>query len=319
MHTFISVIYVNYNCSNLTIASIGSLETHCKDVSFEVIIVDNASKVEEKHVLDLWAGQNPAKNVKTIWAEQNLGFGKANNLGASHATGKFLFFLNPDTLICNDVLSIFSEFLETSAPSIVACGGKLLTAEKEPTASYGNFPGVLQELGNIGLGLSFILGRHYQSRIAINSVTHQKAPAKVPYIVGADIFIYADTFNNLYGFDESFFMYYEETDLFFRLSRKGLDSYIVPAAEIIHLEGGAIKALSKESFNHKKFEMLLASKLNYYQKWSTGFLLPFIKLIFLLQIVIQFLKGRMGGKLSPLLESYFSIVFKVKMNSTSAF
>jgi len=83
MHTFISVIYVNYNCSNLTIASIGSLETHCKDVSFEVIIVDNASKVEEKHVLDLWAGQNPAKNVKIIWAEQNLGFGKANNLGAS--------------------------------------------------------------------------------------------------------------------------------------------------------------------------------------------------------------------------------------------
>jgi GT2 family glycosyltransferase len=129
-------------------------------------------------------------------------------------------------------LSIFSEFLEKSSPSEIACGGKLLTVDKEPTASYGDFHGVLQELGNIGLGLSFILGKHYQSRVAINSVTHQKAPARVPYIVGADIFIYADTFNNLRGFDESFFMYYEETDLFFRLS----DSYIVPEAKGIWLE-----------------------------------------------------------------------------------
>ena len=111
MRAFISVIYVNYNSSQLTIDSIRSLETHCKDVSFEVIIVDNASKVEEKYGLDLWAGQNSTKNVKIIWADQNLGFGKANNLGASCATGKFLFFLNPDTLICNDALSVFSEFL----------------------------------------------------------------------------------------------------------------------------------------------------------------------------------------------------------------
>jgi GT2 family glycosyltransferase len=92
MRAFISVIYVNYNSSQLTIDSMRSLETHCKDVSFEVIIVDNASKVEEKHVLELWLTQKSTKTVNVIYADHNLGFGKANNLGVKHATGKFLFF-----------------------------------------------------------------------------------------------------------------------------------------------------------------------------------------------------------------------------------
>jgi GT2 family glycosyltransferase len=312
MNTVVSVIYVNYNSSALIVDSIDSLTTQCKDVPFEVIIVDNASKVEEKQKLDALKMERNRNNIQIIYASENLGFGRANNLGATKATGKYLFFLNPDTLICNDVLTIFFDFLESSGPKIVACGGALLTPDKKPTSSYGNFPGIVQELGNIGLGFSFILGSYYQKRLAINAIAYQTAPAKVAYIVGADIFISADAFNVLKGFDETFFMYYEETDLFYRLSKKKLASYIIPYAQIIHLEGGAVNSLATEKFNHVKFEMLLASKVYYYRKWWSKSSLPLFKLIFLLQIVVQFAKGNMGNQLKPLLKSYFSIVLGTK-------
>ncbi|WOK06311.1 glycosyltransferase family 2 protein [Imperialibacter roseus] len=312
MNTVVSIVYVNYNSSALIVDSIDSLTAHCKDVPFEVIIVDNASKVEEKLKLDSLRMERNWNNIQIIYAGENLGFGRANNLGATKAIGKYLFFLNPDTLICNDVVRILFDFLESSEPKIIACGGSLLTADKKPTSSYGNLPGIFQELGNIGLGLSFILGGYYKRHLAINAAVYQTTPTKVPYIVGADIFIYADAFNDLNGFDECFFMYYEETDLFYRLSKKRLDSYIVPDAQIIHLEGGAVNSLATEKFNHAKFEMLLASKIYYYRKWSSKSSLPLFKLIFLLQIVVQFTKGNMGSQLKPLLKSYFSIVLGAK-------
>ncbi|MEQ8684153.1 MAG: glycosyltransferase family 2 protein [Imperialibacter sp.] len=317
MSALISVVYVNYNSSALTIHSISSLATHCKDVSFEVIIVDNASKVDEKRALDASVKEREWGNVSIIYSSENLGFGKANNLGASNATGKYLFFLNPDTIVCNNVLKIFCEFLQSSSQNTVACGGSLLTVDLKPNSSYGNFPGLLQELGNVGLGLSFVLGSYYKKRVAINSVANLTNPFKVPYIVGANIFISAEAFKTVNGFDQNFFMYYEETDLFYRLSKKGLGSFIVPEGRIIHLEGGVVNTLAPEKFNHFKFEMLLASKLYYYQKWSTSILLPLLKLIFLLQVVVQFSKGRMGDKLKPLLRSYFSIIVKNKENNAA--
>jgi GT2 family glycosyltransferase len=318
MRVYISVIYVNYNSSQLTINSIKSLEKQCKDVSFEIIIVDNASKIEEKEIINDWLSSLPSNSVKLINSQQNLGFGKANNLGAENAAGEYLFFLNPDTVVCNDVLTIFSTFLEKSDPSTVACGGSLLSAGGQPTSSYGNFPGLMQELGNIGFGLSLFLGKYYQKRIAINVPVHQSTPMLVPYVVGADIFISALAFRDVNGFDENFFMYYEETDLFYRLSKNGFFAWVVPEAKIIHLEGGTVSSLSTEKFNQTKFEMILTSKLYYYKKWFSLVTVQLLKAVFFAQILVQFTKGKMGDKILPLLKSYFSIVWGTTTTSSSA-
>lgn len=308
MNAMVSVIYVNFNSSAFVLDSIASLAANCKDVPFDVIIVDNASKLAEREVLKIGLAEGGWKNTKIIYSEENLGFGKANNLGARHSNGKYLLFLNPDTLACNDILKIFRDFLESSEPRVVACGGNLLTADARPNSSFGNFPGLLQELGNLGLGLSILLGRYYQRKIAINAVVEKPIPFRVPYIVGADVFILANAFKNLGGFDEGFFMYYEETDLFFRLSKKGLYPCIVPDARIVHFEGGSVNAYGEDHFNYIKFEMLLSSKLYYYKKWRSRFIIPVFKFLFFAQILTQFAKGRMGSKLKPLLKIYFSTV-----------
>lgn len=279
--------------------SIQSLEEHCTTVPFEIIIVDNASGDNEISMLKEWVSRKALKNVRLIFSDSNAGFATANNLAAKEALGRYLFFLNPDTLLLNDALSLFYDYLERSEPNFVACGGNLLRADQSPNDSYGNFPGILLELCNIGLGLSFLLNGYYRKNIAISCKVPDKKIRPVPYIVGADSFIRARIFNLTGGFDENYFMYYEETDLFLRFKKAGYQSHILPEARIIHLEGGAVG----KRFNYSKFEMILRSKLYYYKKWYPGSL-PFIILIILLQICVQYLKGKWGSDFGKLISIY---------------
>lgn len=303
MIPLVSIIYVNYNTSALLISSIESIIRHCRETSFEIIINDNASREQEKNFLKEWVSQNLDKQVNLIFSVQNEGFAKANNAGAEQSNGEYLFFLNPDTLVVNDVLKIFSDFLESSELKVAAVGGNLLRADLSPNYTYGNFPGIMLELCNIGLGLSVLLNRYYKNRLAIGCKVSDKMIRKVPYIIGAAIFIPAVNFNLIHGFDENYFMYYEETDLFKRLREVGLDAYILPEAEIIHFEGAAVGKSDPENFNYHKFEMLLHSKFYYYQKWKPE-IAGLIRAIVLLQIIVQYFKGKWGNDLRRLLSLY---------------
>lgn len=293
------MVYVNYHTFHLLRDSIQSLEKHCTTVPFEIIIVDNASGEKEKNMIEEWLAQKPLKNVTLIFSESNAGFSTGNNLAAKKARGKYLFFLNPDTLLLNDAISLFYDHLERSEPNVVACGGNLLKADHSPNASYGNFPGILLEMCNVGLGLSFLLNGYYKKHIAIGCTKSSERIMDVPYIVGADIFIRSEAFNAAGRFDENYFMYYEETDLFFRLKRLKYRSCILPMARIVHLEGGAVGKSSAKNFNYLRFEMILKSKLYYYRKWHADSL-PLIKGLIKMQILIQYLKGKWGDDLKRL-------------------
>jgi len=302
----VSVVYVNYNTFDLLRDSVESLEKH-SSMPFEIIVVDNNSGDIERNMLEEWLSIKAVKNVRLIFSDMNMGFAAANNLAAEHATSKYLFFLNPDTLVMNDVVSLFCNFMERSEPSVAACGAYLLNGDHAPTSSYGNFPGLLLELCNVGLGLSWLLSGYYKKHIAIGSAMWSRRILQVPYIVGADIFIRSEAFKTVGKFDENFFMYYEETDLFFRLRKSRLRSYILPEARIVHLEGGAVGQSSADVFNYNKYEMILTSKLYYYKKWHAK-ILPAIKGLIRMQITVQYFKGKWGNDLRRLSTIYARIV-----------
>lgn len=282
------------------------MDEHCKEIIHEIIIVDNASGDDEKDILIDWMNLRVQKNVKLIFSEQNSGFAAANNLAAKQAAGKYLFFLNPDTLLLNDAIRLFYEHLQKSDTKVVACGGNLLKTDLSLNWTYGNFPGILLELCNVGLGLSFLLNGYYKKHIAIGCKASSRKVLNVPYILGADMFIRAGAFNLTGGFDENFFMYYEETDLFLRFKKAGYESHILPEARIIHYEGGAVGKSSAQQFNYLKFEMLLRSKLYYYKKWYPGSLF-IIKGLIRMQIIVQYLKGTWGNDLKRLYSIYSNI------------
>jgi GT2 family glycosyltransferase len=126
---------------------------------------------------------------------------------------------------------------------------------------------------------------------------------EVSYIIGAALFMRLSTFKLVNGFDDQYFMYYEETDLFRKFQAMGLKSYIIPKAEIIHYEGAAIGKSDAKNFNYQKFEVALKSKFYYYKKWRASSL-QLIRIIVLFQIIVQYLKGKWGNDLRRLLLIY---------------
>ena len=104
--TDVSIIIVNYNTHKLLRNCLISIIENTKRCSYEIIVVDNASTDNSREIATEF------KSVKWIQSEVNLGFGKANNIGSLEASGKYLFFLNSDTILLNDAISIFYDFFE---------------------------------------------------------------------------------------------------------------------------------------------------------------------------------------------------------------
>lgn len=223
----VSVIIVNFHTSRLIDDCIDSLFNLSKETPFEVIVVDNASESLRESLKNA-----SRKEVRIIQLPENIGFGRANNAGAAIAEGHHLFFLNPDTVLLNDAVTILSQFLDNN-PDCGACGGNLFDENQSPATSLKRFaPGPAWEINELLhlLPEKIIYGRN-------RNFNHLGRPLRVAYVTGADLMIRKETFERLGGFAPEFFMYYEETDLCRRIRREGLWICSVPQARIIHLEG----------------------------------------------------------------------------------
>lgn len=240
----VSIIIVNYNTKQLLADCLTTVFEKTKDVAYEVIVVDNASIDDSEEYI-----KKRYPSVKWINSGENLGFGRANNLGAKYATGKYLFLLNSDTLLLNNAIRIFFDYAESHQHErIGTLGSWLLDKDEKTNNSFGFFPCTTNEI-------KYLLGKYQLP--SLNDITEEK---EVDYITGADLFIEKRLFDGLDGFDKNIFMYYEETDLQYRLALRGLSRKIIPGPRIIHLEGGSFE---NKGLSLKRFLMAQTS-YNYY-------------------------------------------------------
>lgn len=130
----VSIIIVNYNTKRLTDNCIKSIEEKTKDVDYEIILVDNCSTDGSKEMFASDA------RIRYIYNNENLGFGRANNLGAQYARGKYVFLLNSDTILCNDAVSMLYHAMETLPLDVGCLGTMLLDSDGNLGLSYGRFP-----------------------------------------------------------------------------------------------------------------------------------------------------------------------------------
>jgi len=222
----VSVIYVNYNTSEMLMNSIRSVKEQTKGVSYEIIVVDNNS--EDNFLLTIEA-EYP--EVVCIQAKENLGFGRANNLGIEIAKGECIFFLNPDTLLINNAIAILYRYLQSS-DSIGACGGNLYDENNQPTYSfYRRFPSISQTLMSV-----FKVSEVYFKAPTSKFFNYTSKPLKVSAIVGADLMAKRSVLDRTGTFDPAFFLYAEETELCYRIAKEGFKIMAVPDAKIMHLE-----------------------------------------------------------------------------------
>lgn len=239
----VSIIFVNYNTEKLIIDCINSIYEKTKGITFEIIVVDNASK-NDTSVLQ------HDKRITYIQSPQNLGFGGANNLGVKYAKGEYLFFLNPDTLLINNAIYILYNYLQNN-PDVGICGGNLYDINKNPAHSYRIIaPGILSEIYTLVSGIPFKYFLH-------EDFNPTSSPIRVAYVTGADLLIRASVFKKVGGFDKQFFMYFEETYLCREVSKLKYRIYNVPQAQIIHFEGKSFE------WKQQREEMYFQSRRTY--------------------------------------------------------
>lgn len=246
----VSVIIVNYNTKQLLANCLESIYCKTRDVDFEVIVVDNASKDgSENYICSRFLG--------VVWINSggNIGFGRANNLGAKHAKGKYLFLLNADTIIGNNALKFFLDYArQHNDEKIGALGCWMLDRNGNKTHSGGRFPSLRSELSYLFAGVK-------KSSKQLSHICY------VDYIIGADLFIPKKVYTELQGFDKNFFMYFEETDLQYRMAERGYMRRLIDGPIIVHLEGGCFTV---NGLTYNRFLMSQTSFNYYLWKHSKG-------------------------------------------------
>jgi N-acetylglucosaminyl-diphospho-decaprenol L-rhamnosyltransferase len=216
----ISIIIVNWNAQELLCECLRSIYDNTHNIAFEVIVIDNASNDKSCECIEI-----EFEKVKLIRSQENLGFAKGNNLAARHALGRYFVLLNPDTVVRKD--SIRNLFAYAKAhPQGGTWGGVC----ELPDGSID--PGCRQIPPDIKTRFQMLV------RFAANRVQHldrsSSFEGETPVVHGAYMMVRFDIWRQMKGFDESFILYAEETDLCRRIRQAGYGVYMTGKSRITH-------------------------------------------------------------------------------------
>jgi GT2 family glycosyltransferase len=231
----VSCIIINFNTSQLTKEAIQSvIDLTGTSLSYEIVVVDNASQFPDYLKLKEFVDQSP-DFVSIYRSRINTGFGGGNMLGVQFAKpSKYYAFINNDILLVqkNTLLDLFS-FMENDS-SIGICSPQMLDENKKFRGTIDHFATPSRQLLKRGF-LEKINPTKYPNRKKTYS-----EPVRANYVQGSFMFTRAASFNKVGGFDTNLFLYYEESDLSMRiLKRFNQSSYLYPQQSYIHYKGGS--------------------------------------------------------------------------------
>ena len=215
----ISFITVCYNGLNDTCKLIESIKKTIHSVSYELIVVDNASVRNEAQEL-----QSHYPEIKAIRSEQNLGFAGGNNIGIRQAAGKYIFLINNDTFIEEDGLAYLTERLESN-PKTGAVSPKIRFAFPPRNIQFAGFT-----------PLSYVTLRNKSIGFGCPDNGEFDIPHPSPYLHGAAMMLKKEAIEKAGLMSESYFLYYEEMDWCVKLSRAGYKLWYEPRCTIFHKE-----------------------------------------------------------------------------------
>ncbi len=269
----ISVIIVNYNVKHFLEQCLCSLQKALEGLAAEIIVVDNFSGDGSIEFL-----QKHFPGVKIIRNVNNEGFGKANNKGLEIAKGKYILFLNPDTILSENSIRTPLAFMYSNVQAgalgirMIDGSGKYLPESKRgfpsPWVSFCKMIGLTRLFPKSSLFARYYLGH-------LSSTMNQEVEA----LAGAFMLIRKEILDQLGGFDERFFMYAEDIDLSYRIRALGYRNYYFADATIIHFKGESTskdpvyiknfyKAMNQFVDKHYKKRSPLAARLLH---WAIGF------------------------------------------------
>jgi len=231
----LAIIIINYNSSEFTQKCIRSVLEHTtKTISYEIIVVDNASKNEDYEVLKNYISDLNNTNVRLFRSRINTGFGGGNMYGIQFANANYYLFLNNDTLLLEDPVKICFDFMEKTSDAAL-CGPQIFNEHQKKEVSFDHFTSIGREIFGKKM-LEFVFPGTKPNRRK-----QYTTPLSVDYVNGSFMFFRAKDFDNVGGFDTNIFLYFEESDICYRLKKKNRKTYFVPSASYIHYQGISVQ------------------------------------------------------------------------------
>lgn len=245
----VSIIIVSYNTSALLDDCIVSIKSQTT-VAFEIIVIDNNSTDD---TLEMLRTKHP--DVIRIENSQNNGFARANNQGMEIARGKYLFMLNPDTVILDGAVDELFGYLEENT-DVGICGPKNVGADMKLQLNCDHYPSLWNILVDyLRLGVVFPRTRIF-NRTMMRYWTYDEVK-EVERMTGCSLMIRRSVIESVGMLDDRFFVYFEETDLCLRVKKAGYRIVFFPEAAIIHFGG-------KSAMQERKEYVANTTALNYY-------------------------------------------------------
>ena len=269
----VSVIFVNYNSGLFLAESVLNLRSLWEDL--EIIVVDNGSNDKSANYL------RADSSVKLVYVGENVGFGSAANIGARIATCKYLLFLNPDAFPLPSTIAKMASHLDL-ATGCGTCGAFIVDFQgREQNGGRRCDPNLVLSLGKM---VSSVFSRLRLPTFDLTLDPLPTLPTAVDAVSGSCMMVRAKVHHDIGGFDEAFFLHFEDLDYCRRARDAGWGVDFLPTAPAFHYQGGSVGIPRTIMAKHKQ-----ASLRRYLRKFSRS---P--QIVLSLQILILLIFERVG-------------------------
>jgi len=214
----VSVLIPAYNGASLIGETLKRISESTEGLNAEIIVSDNASSDETAAVAERHPG------VQVLRGGKNLGFGGAVNRAAAHAAGKVWVLLCVDVHPRPGALKAMLDFFNAAGKDTGILGGKLLYPDERIQMSCGPFPTLWNTVWRMGVPRE---KRKYY-------LWQPDRTKKVDWVTGAFMAFRRETYERIGGFDENYFMYYEDADICLRARKAGWETCYLPQAQAVH-------------------------------------------------------------------------------------
>jgi GT2 family glycosyltransferase len=294
----LSVIIVNYNVKHFLEQCLLSVQKAGAGIATEIFVVDNASNDGSREYL-----QTKFAGVKFEWNKENTGFAKACNQVIAKSTGRYILFLNPDTIIAEDCFEKCIAFLE-SRKDAGALGIRMLDGRGSfLPESKRAFPSPLTSMYKLS-GLSALFPRSKTFAKYHLGYLDEKQTHEIDVMAGAFIMIKREVLDKTGGFDESFFMYGEDVDLSYRIQKAGYKNFYFSESTVLHFKGESTR---KGSLNYVRMFYLAMSRFvqKHYSSSKAGLFTALIKFAIWGRALLSVIKRFILKLGLPLLDALF--------------
>lgn len=294
----LSIVIVSFNTKEDTRRCLESVLGSVEGLNYEIVVVDNGSSDDSRSLLGKYATRY--KNIYLVKNSENKGFPEANNIGVHKSRGKYVLFLNSDTIVKKDAIKGIIKWMEGNRKvGIASCG--LVNRDGSLQGTGGYFPTLLRVFSwmiiqDLPLVDKLIKPFHpMKEKAGKRGEQFYQKEREVDWVTGAFMMVRREVIEGGVRWDKEYFMYTEDVDYCYQAKKRGWKVRYVPKWRVVHL--GGISG-TKEKTILGEYRGVRRFYRKYYPKWQYPIVRSCLKVGALGRVVIfGIIEGRKSAQI----------------------